>query len=81
MENEAGAVADLSFLPPHRSSHPRAPEYEDIQELQATRNASPSISLPSDLAAAYRITKCLAYGQVRRGQAVLDLPSSGPSTP
>ena len=78
MENEAGAVADLSSLPPHRSSHPQAPEYEDIQELQATRNTSPSTSSPSDLEAAYKITKCLAYGQVRRGQAVLDLPSPLP---
>lgn len=36
----------------------RAPEYEDIHELQATRNANPS---SSSMAADYSLTQCSAY--------------------
>jgi hypothetical protein len=38
----------------------QAPEYEDIQEIQAARSANPS-SLSPNIAAEYVFTPCPAY--------------------
>ena len=69
-ESRAGTVVDFPSFPPHTSSRPQAPEYEDIHELQVARNATISPSGVPDLAAAYTFTRCPAYEQVPQDSGV-----------
>ena len=72
-ESRAGTVVNFPSFPPHTSSRPQAPEYEDIHELQVARNTNPSTSSPSgvpDLATAYTFTRCPAYEQVPQDSGV-----------
>jgi hypothetical protein len=57
------SISQTQPLPRMSNKPPQAPEYEDIQELQATRSANPSSSSSGgpNTAAEYVFTQCPAY--------------------